>query len=117
MSPGKLNLTKPRYIFLTFLFVILALYSLYQGRFLILGPQIWVDNIKDGETLKDSVVTIAGRAKNVAWLTLNDRQIFTDEEGYWSEKLLVSEGISFITVKGRDRFGHEVNKNLQVVLN
>lgn len=117
MSPARYPLIKPRNLLLTALFTTLAIYSLYQGRFLILGPQIWVDNIKDGETLKDSVVTIAGRAKNVAWLTLNDRQIFTDEEGRWSEKLLVSEGISFITVKARDRFGHEVNKNLQVVLN
>lgn len=117
MSPARSNLTKPKYIFLTFLFSILVIYSLYQGRFLILGPQIWVDNIKDGETLRNSVVTIVGRAKNVAWLTLNDRQIFTDEEGRWSEKLVISEGISFITVKARDRFGHEVNKNLQVVLN
>src|SRR3989344_6835821 len=111
MSPARSNLTKPRYILLTLLFSILVIYSLYQGRFLILGPQIWVDNIKDGETVRESVVTIAGRAKNVAWLSLNDRQIFTDEEGFWSEKLLVSEGVSFITVKGRDRFGHEVNKN------
>lgn len=92
-------------------------YSLYQGRFLIFGPQVWVDNLKDGETVSSPVVTLTGRAKNVAWLTLNDRQIFMDEEGRWSEKLVVSEGLSIITVKARDRFGHEVNKNLQVVLN
>ncbi|OHA91502.1 MAG: hypothetical protein A2832_00630 [Candidatus Zambryskibacteria bacterium RIFCSPHIGHO2_01_FULL_44_22b] len=99
------------------LFSILVIYSIYQGRFLILGPQIWVDNIKDGETVAEPVITVAGRAKNVAWISLNDRQIFTDEEGYWSEKLVVSEGVSFISIKARDRFGHEVNKNLQIVLN
>jgi len=99
------------------LFSILVIYSIYQGRFLILGPQIWVDNIKDGETVREPVIIVAGRARNVSWISLNDRQIFTDEAGYWSEKLVVSEGVSFISVKARDRFGHEVNKNLQVVLN
>jgi|SRR3989344_1701736 len=106
-----------RKIFLATLFSIVIVYSLYQGRFLILGPQIWVDSIRDGETVEGSVVTVAGRAKNVAWLTLNDRQIFTDEEGHWSEKLVVSKGASFISVKAKDRFGHEIYKNLQVVLN
>jgi len=106
-----------RKIFLAALFSIVIVYSLYQGRFLILGPQIWVDSIRDGETVEGSVVTVAGRAKNVAWLTLNDRQIFTDEEGHWSEKLVVSKGASFISVKAKDRFGHEIYKNLQVVLN
>ena len=117
MSPGKRNLMNPRYAFITVLFIAIGLYALYQGRFLILGPQIWVDNIRDGETVRDPVVTIEGRAKNVAWITLNDRQIFTDEEGHWREKLIVSPGLSIITVKARDRFGHEIYKNLQVVLN
>ena len=101
----------------TAVFSLLALFSLYQGRFIILGPQVWVDNLRNGETVASSVITVAGRAKNIAWLTLNDRQIFTDEEGRWSEKLVVSPGLSIISVKARDRFGHEVYKNLQVVLN
>lgn len=113
---SKMEINPRRLIFLT-LFLVLTAYSLYQGRFLLLGPRIWVDNIQDGETVLEPVVTVAGRAKNVAWLSLNDRQIFTDEDGYWSEKLAVSKGVSFITLKARDRFGHEVSKNLQVVLN
>ena len=107
----------PKKILFTSLFSIIVIYSIYQARFMILGPQIWVDSIRDGETVEGSVVTVAGRAKNVAWLTLNDRQIFTDEEGHWSEKLVVSKGSSFISVKAKDRFGHEIYKNLQVVLN
>ncbi len=97
--------------------VIIASYSIYQGRFLILGPQVWVDNIRNGEAVTDPVIIVAGRAKNVAWLSLNDRQIFLDKNGYWSEKLALSYGTSYITVKGKDRWGHEVYKNLQVVLN
>ena len=108
---------RPRHFFFILLALLLTSYSLLQARFMILGPQIWVDSIRDGETVEGSVVTVAGRAKNVAWLTLNDRQIFTDEEGHWSEKLVVSKGASFISVKAKDRFGHEIYKNLQVVLN
>lgn len=107
---------KLKYIFLGILFILLAGYSLYQARFLILGPQIWVESPKNGETVEDSLVIIRGRAKNIAWISLNGRQIFTDEEGNWSEKLIVSPGLSIMTVKARDRFGRETEKILQIVL-
>lgn len=65
----------------------------------------------------NQLVTINGQAKNIAWISLNDRQIFTDEEGRWDEKLLVSPGLSIITLKARDRLGHKIEKSVQIVLN
>ena len=108
---------QPKQALLIILFVLLIAYSLYEARFLILGPQIWIDSPKDGEVAREPLVTIQGRAKNIAWISLNDRQIFTDEKGVWSEKLLVSEGVSIMTVSARDRFGREIQKSVQVVLN
>ncbi len=106
---------QPKYIFLLVLSILLITYSSYQARFLIFGPQIWIDSPKDGHSLESSLVTIEGRAKNIAWISLNDRQIFTDEKGAWSEKLIVSDGISIMSVKARDRLGRETEKHLQIV--
>jgi len=107
---------KPKNAFLAILFALLIVYSIYQARFLILGPQIWITSPQNGQAVKDPLVVISGRAKNVAWISLNDRQIFTDEEGSWSEELIVSNGISIMTVTARDRFGRETKKSVQIVL-
>jgi hypothetical protein len=111
----KINI-QPKYGLLIILFALLIVYSLYQARFLILGPQIWIDNPQDGQTVEDPLVIMEGRAENIAWISLNDRQIFTDEKGAWSEKLLVSPGLSIMTVKARDRFGRETEKSVRIVL-
>ncbi|PIP55575.1 MAG: hypothetical protein CO183_02065 [Candidatus Zambryskibacteria bacterium CG_4_9_14_3_um_filter_42_9] len=107
---------KPKYGFLIILFILLVAYSLFQARALIIGPKISIESPADGKTVDDPLVVISGQSKNIAWLSLNDHQIFTDEEGEWSEKLLVSPGISIMTVKARDRFGRETEKNVQIVL-
>ena len=107
---------RPKHAFFIVLFILLIAYSLYQARFLVLGPQIWIDNPQDGSTVDDSLVIMEGRSKNIAWISLNDRQIFTDEEGVWGEKLLVSEGVSIMTVSARDRFGRETSRSVQIVL-
>lgn len=107
---------QPKYGLLIILFILLIAYSLYQARFLILGPQIWIINPQDGQTVESPLVIIEGRAKNITWISLNDRQIFTDEKGAWSEKLIVSSGISIMTAKARDRFGRETEKRIQIVL-
>jgi hypothetical protein len=84
---------------------------------LILGPQISILYPSNGEVVASSLITIEGRVKNISHISLNDRPIFTDEKGAWSEKLIVSPGTSIITVKASDRFGREITKNIQVVLN
>ena len=108
---------QPRHALLALLFLLLASYAFYQARFLIFGPQIWIDSPRDGETVPSASVTIEGRSRNIAWISLNDRQIFTDESGKWSEKLIVSQGLSIMTVKARDRFGRDTAKSVRVVLN
>lgn len=108
---------QPKYGLLIVLFVLLTVYSLYQARFLILGPQIWITSPQDYRTVENPLVIMEGQSRNIAWISLNDRQIFTDEDGKWSEKLIVSEGISIMTVKARDRFGRETEKSVRIVLN
>lgn len=97
------------------LFIILAGYALFQARFLVLGPRLKIVSPQDGSHVAGSVVHVEGIAKNIAWISLNGRQIFTDERGWWSEKLIVPSGISIMTVETRDRFGREREKSIQVV--
>ena len=105
----------PKHWLLIFLFILFFLYVLFQARFLILGPQVWINYPKDGEVVANSVIIMEGVARNAAWLTLNGRQIFTDENGLWSEKLIVSPGLSIMTVLARDRFGREREERVRII--
>jgi hypothetical protein len=106
--------TTKHYILL-FLFIALAGYALFQARFLVLGPRLKITSPENGSHVAGSVINVEGVAKNIAWISLNGRQIFTDERGYWSEKLIVPSGASIMTVETRDRFGRERKKSIQVV--
>ena len=110
-----LTALRPRKILLIIFFLLLASYALFQARFL-LGPQIKITSPQNGQSINEPLVIVEGRSKNVAWLSLNDRQIFTDETGLWSEKLIVSPGLSIIKVRGTDRFGRETTKQIEILL-
>ena len=112
----KINLL-PKHWLIILIAIAFVGYVLFQARYLILGPQVWIDSPKDGEVVLDSVVTISGKARNAAWISLNDRQIFTNDRGLWSEKLIVSQGTSIMTVKVRDRFGRDEEKQVRIILN
>ena len=108
---------KPRYAILIALFIFLVAYSLYQARALLIGPRVGITSPKDCQVASDPIIVIEGQSRNVAWISLNGHQIFTDEEGNWSEKLIVSEGMSIMTVEASDRFGRETKKGVRIVLN
>ncbi len=104
----------PKLEFRTVLVIILTLllivgisgYILFQARFLIAGPQIELLEVPD--TLQNArKITLSGRAYNITHLWLNDRQIFTNEAGYFKEAVVLENGYTVTTLKAKDRFGRE----------
>src|SRR4051812_34912761 len=88
-------------------FVLLGLYSLFQARSLILGPELRIDSPKEDTTIPAGVTTIKGTAKNISFLSLDDRRIYTDIEGHFAEELVMQPGINIIKLGAKDRFGRE----------
>lgn len=107
---------RPRSLVLIALFVLLVFYALYEARALISGPYIKINQPQDGSMVASPLVIVEGESSNISWISLNGRQIFTDNDGRWSEKLLVSPGLSIISLYARDRFGRETEEEIQVVL-
>lgn len=98
-------------------FVLLAGYALFEARFIILGPQVHISYPADGGSVQSNIILMEGTSKNISWLSLNGRQIFTNGEGFWSEKLIVAKGVSIMRVKASDRFGRETEKTVRFILN
>lgn len=89
-------------------------YGIFNARNLIIGPgiEIFSPNV-DTET-RENFIVIKGRVKNITFITLNERSIFVDKEGYFQEKLLLSSGFNIIEIKARDRFKQEIKKTMRV---
>ncbi len=95
--------------------ICLAGYGYYQARDFLNGPLVTIGEPKTGAVFSSPLITIKGTATNVAFLSLDGRQIFTEEDGHWSEQLLLTDGYSIITLEAQDRFGHTAQKRLELV--
>jgi len=114
MSRRKLKLSVKIFLGSLFLFLILG-YSFYQSRSLITGPLITINEPENGSTVTRQLVTIAGAAKNINKITLDDRPIYVDESGAFSEKLLLSEGYNIIKISAWDKFSKKTEKTIELV--
>lgn len=95
--------------------LIILAYGYFEARYILAGPQITISVPQNGSLVKDPFVTITGQAKNISYLSLNDRQIYVDQNGNFKEKLLLYPGYTIIKLKATDRFGRAIEKDSEVV--
>lgn len=93
----------------------LVVYAYFQSREYLRGPVVVIEEPLNGSMSTTSLVALRGQAHNISFLTLNGRQIFTDEQGRFRESLLLPEGYSIMILEAKDRFGHSVEKRLDLV--
>lgn len=91
-------------------------YGYYRTKDFLSGPIVEITSPANGQMLANALITIEGVSKNISFLNLNGRKIFTDESGNWREKMLINPGYNIIEVAAKDRFGRDVTKTLEVVL-
>jgi len=97
-------------------FSFLAVYGYSKTKNLIIGAKISIKTIENGQTVTNPFLNLVGVTKNTAYLTLNDRKIFIDQAGNFQESLLLNEGYNIITIKAKDKFNKETQKDLKLVL-
>ncbi|MDP6659536.1 MAG: hypothetical protein QF679_00835 [Candidatus Pacebacteria bacterium] len=97
------------------LVILIGGYVLFQARNIIIGPVVKIENPISGAVVDNPLVSISGVARNVSYISLNDRPIFIDEEGNFKEKLLVSPGYSIMTIVARDRFDRTTKEVIELV--
>jgi len=102
---------------LIFLFVSIIIgYSIFQAQKIIHGPVINIYSPKNGQTFNQGLIEIEGRAKNISYLYMNDKPIFTDKTGYFKEKFILSTGYNVIKLSGTDKFKKYTEKKLELIL-
>jgi hypothetical protein len=99
------------------LFATMVIYALWNARSLIAGPQIDILSPGDGGLILEQTIKVEGVAKNVSFITLNGRQIFTDKEGLFDEEILPHRGYNIIEINAEDRFGKNISRQIKFYYN
>ena len=94
--------------------VLIVVYGMFNARNIIIGPEIEIISPNPESETTENLVIIRGVAKNVTFLSLNNRAIFMDQEGNFKEKLLLSPGFNIIRLYGRDRFKQETTEEFKI---
>ena len=108
MSPQTAKLCPLRCVIRTlFILGIIGLfgwYLSYQARFILEGPVVEFEELP-AFTQSERQVVLEGQARNIVALTLNGREIYTDQSGYFKEALILENGYTVATITARDRYG------------
>jgi hypothetical protein len=89
-------------------------YGLFEARKLLEGPVITIESPQDGTATSSAIVTIVGNAQNIAFLTINDGQAYTDESGRFVYQFSPPPGLAVVTVAAVDRFGRKTSKSIEL---
>ncbi len=92
------------YAFLVFVGILFLVYTVFQARFILAGPQIDFANSL-ASVQEERVVMLEGTTANIVRLTLNGREIYTDKDGYFKEALILENGYTVATLEAHDRYG------------
>ena len=112
----RTTLSTIRLSLITIVIIIIGGYSLFQAQKLIRGPVIDITTPQNGTTYTSPLIEISGRAQNIAYINLEGRQIFTDKDGYFKEKFVLSPGMNVSKLDAQDKFKTSREKQIQVVL-
>jgi hypothetical protein len=100
---------------LVLLGILIIGYSIFQAQKILGGPKINILSPINGATYTTALIEIKGVAKNVSTLTLNDRILYTDKIGNFSDTLLLNEGYNIIKLEAKDKFGAQTQKRIEII--
>ena len=95
--------------------LVIFLYAYARIESFARGPEIIITFPSSGLTVFKSIVFVEGKIERAAHITLNGRQIYTNESGELRERVLLAEGYNVIELKASDRFNRTAKKILKVV--
>lgn len=118
MAPIKLRyITTPTLLMygcISIAILLLIAYIVFQARFLIAGPQVTMTFVPDIVQAQRQI-TLEGKTKNITEISINGRSIATDENGNFSENIILENGYTIVSIEARDRYGRETRHEHQFV--
>lgn len=95
--------------------IIIVFYAIWRSLNYTRGPEINIFTPSDNFAATTSTITIIGQVERVNSLSLNGKIISVDEQGNFSETIIVFPGMNIITLEAIDRFQRGAKKQLKIV--
>jgi hypothetical protein len=99
---------------ITIFVLIVTIYTGFEIRRYVTGPEIKITSPLTGSLTNESLIEITGKAINISEVKVNDNKIYMDEEGNFTQKVLLSTGYNVLKVSGVDKFQRETEQILEV---
>ncbi len=96
------------------LIVLLVWYVHFQARNFLTGPTLDITDTQ-GIVHHDRTIPLNGIALNIVKLTLNGKEIHTNEAGSFSHSLILEDGYTIMTLRAEDRFGRATSLTREFV--
>jgi hypothetical protein len=90
-------------------------YSAFASHNFILGPEITLSEPENGMTVATSSIKIVGIAHRIKDISLNGRPIIIDNEGNFSEEILLAPGYNVSLLQAQDKFNRTTEYKLELV--
>lgn len=79
-------------------------YVIFQARLLLTGPELVLLS-EPSPIHTERIIELEGYARNISYLSLNGRRIYTDRSGHFKEALVLENGYTVTTIEATDRYG------------
>jgi len=86
------------------LIVLILIFTASRAYGLIQGPYIALDTANLTSEIDRGFVLLEGKVYRSAYFSINDRVVAPEQNGNFSERLLLSPGHTIMTIQARDRF-------------
>lgn len=97
-----------RFLGIALLICLLVWYVHFQARNLLAGPSVVLNDTYD-VVHHERRIPLSGSVQNIVKLTLNGKEIHTNEDGVFTEALILEQGYTRMTLEAQDRFGRKVS--------
>lgn len=102
-------------LFVTFAFLFLLGFVLFQTRTLFIAPYLNIKSPRDGADVAKNV-SVIGRTDNNATVTINNETVVVSSNGEFTKKLNLFPGKTSIIIKAKNRFGKETIRTQSIIV-
>ncbi len=100
------------------LFMLLLLGFIFtKTRDSIFGARLTALTITDGQVVTNSYLEIKGQMKNAASITINGAPVLPNQEGAFTDQVILQPGYNPITIRTEDKFGKKMEKTYTLIYN
>lgn len=100
-------------IFGFFLFIVL--YAIINTRLISRGIQLSINGIENGKIYEEGTIEITGNAKRAKHILVNGREINLNQEGDFTDFLVLLPGYNIIIISAEDKFGKITKKTFDII--